>query len=115
MAAFDRRAGRRPVVPHSAMLILHVQIHVKPEHQEAFRAATLANAAASRREPGVVRFDFCRLVDDPDRWVLWEVYRDAAAHAAHRETPHYAAWRDTVAPMMASPRVGTKLAEVPGA
>ena len=37
-----------------------------------------------------------------------ERYRDEAAAAAHKETTHYATWRDTVAPMMARPRVGTK-------
>lgn len=94
------------------MLAVHVQIQVKPSHVEAFRVATLANASASRREPGVVRFDVCQQADDPCRWVLWEVYRNPAAHAAHRETPHYATWRDTVEPMMASTRIGTKLTTV---
>ncbi len=94
------------------MLAVHVQIQVHPSHLEAFRVATLANASASRREPGVVRFDVCQQADAPDRWVLWEVYRNAAAHAAHRETPHYATWRDTVEPMMASTRIGTKLTTV---
>ena len=94
------------------MLVIHVQIQVKADQLEAFRAATLANARASRLEPGVVRFDVCQQEDDPTRWVLWEVYRHPAAHAAHRETPHYATWRDAVAPMMASTRIGTKLTPV---
>ena len=36
--------------------------------------------------------------------VLVEVYRNDAAAAAHKQTPHYAVWRDAVAPMMARPR-----------
>ena len=40
--------------------------------------------------------------------MLVEVYRDAEASAAHKETPHYATWRDTVADMMARPRESTK-------
>jgi autoinducer 2-degrading protein len=94
------------------MLVIHVQIHVKADQLEAFRIATLANATASRREPGVVRFDVCQQQDDPTRWVLWEIYRNSAAHAAHRETSHYATWRDTVEPMMAATRIGTKLTPV---
>jgi autoinducer 2-degrading protein len=90
------------------VLVIHVQIQVKPEHLKAFRAATLANASASRQEEGVVRFDVVQHQEDPTRWVLWEVYRDPAAHAAHRGTAHYATWRDTVEPMMAATRVGTK-------
>jgi len=94
------------------MLTLHVQIAVKAGHLEAFCRATQENVAASRQEPGVVRFEFLQVAEDPQRFVLWEVYRDPAAHAAHRETAHYQKWRDAVAPMMAEPRVGTKLLPV---
>jgi autoinducer 2-degrading protein len=86
------------------MLILHVHIHVKPEHVDAFRAMTIENATHSRREPGVMRFDFIQQIDDPTRFVLLEVYRDPAAHASHRETPHYHAWMTGVTEMMAEPR-----------
>ena len=86
------------------MLILHVHIHVKAEHLAAFREATLENARHSRQEPGVVRFDFLQQADDPTRVVLMEVYRDAAAHASHRETPHYHAWAARVPDMLAEPR-----------
>lgn len=94
------------------MLIVHVHVHVKPEHIEAFKSATLANARASLQEPGVARFDVVQQADDATRFVLVEVYRDAAAPAAHKETSHYATWRDTVAPMMASPRTSVKFAGV---
>ncbi len=92
----------------SAMLIVHVHVHVKPESVEAFKAATLLNAQASLQEPGVMRFDVGQRQDDPTRFVLVEVYRDANAAAAHKETPHYPIWRDTVAAMMAEPRTSVK-------
>lgn len=94
------------------MLIVHVQVQVKPECLEAFRAATLANAQASVQEVGIARFDVCQQTDDPTRFILVEVYRDAAAPARHKETAHYAAWRDAVAPMMAAPRTSVKFANV---
>ena len=90
------------------MLIVHVHVHVKTEQIDAFRAATLANARASVQEAGIARFDVVQQIDDPSRFVLVEVYRDAAAPAAHKETAHYALWRDTVATMMASPRTSMK-------
>ena len=90
------------------MHIVHVSIHVKPESVDAFKAASLANARASSREPGIARFDVLQQPDDPTRFELVEVYRTPADQAAHRETAHYATWRDTVAPMMAEPRVPTK-------
>ncbi len=87
------------------MLIVVVEVHVKAEAVAAFREATLANARASVQEPGVARFDFIQRKDDPTRFALIEVYRTAEAPAAHKQTQHYLTWRDTVAPMMASPRV----------
>lgn len=94
------------------MLVVHVHVHVRPEHVEAFKAASLANAQASIQEPGIARFDVVQQTDDPARFVLVEVYRDAGAPAAHKETAHYALWRDTVAPMMAEPRRSVKYANV---
>jgi (4S)-4-hydroxy-5-phosphonooxypentane-2,3-dione isomerase len=90
------------------MLVVHVQVHVKPEHVEAFRQATLENARQSVREPGIARFDVVQQQDDPTRFVLVEAYRTPAASAAHKETAHYAKWRDAVAPMMAEPRSSVK-------
>jgi quinol monooxygenase YgiN len=100
--------------PETAMslLIVHVHVHVKPENVEAFKTVTLANARASVQEPGIARFDVCQQADDPTRFVLIEVYRTPAAPAAHKETAHYATWRDTVAPMMATPRSSVKFGNV---
>lgn len=94
------------------MLVVHVHVHVKPEAVDAFKAATLANARASLREPGVARFDVLQQADAPNRFLLVEAYRTPDAPAAHKATAHYATWRDTVAPMMAEPRTSVKLANV---
>ena len=90
------------------MFILIVHIHVKPEFVDAFRAASMENARNSIQEQGVARFDVLQQQDDPNRFVLIEVYRDSDGHARHRETAHYAAWRDTVVDMMAEPRTALK-------
>jgi len=94
------------------MLIVHVHVHVKPESVEAFREATIENARNSIREPGVARFDVFQQADDPARFLLVEIYRNAEAPARHKETAHYATWRDTVAPMMAEPRTSVKYTSV---
>jgi autoinducer 2-degrading protein len=86
------------------MLIVHVYVRVKPESVEDFRQATILNARSSVQEPGIARFDVVQQQDDATRFVLIEVYRTTEAPAAHRETAHYAKWRDAVAPMMAEPR-----------
>jgi (4S)-4-hydroxy-5-phosphonooxypentane-2,3-dione isomerase len=94
------------------MQIVHVHVRVRPGRTADFLAATLINARASLGEPGVLRFDVIQDEADPDHVVLVEVYRDAGAAAAHKLEPHYAAWRDTVAEMMAEPRASTKFAAV---
>jgi len=92
----------------SFMLIVHVQVQVKPESVEEFKLATIENASNSIQEPGIARFDVIQQQDDPTRFVLIEIYRTPEAPAAHKETAHYAKWRDTVAPMMAEPRTSLK-------
>jgi len=86
------------------MYVVVVNIHVKPEAVDAFIAATADNHRNTRKEPENFRFDVLRRNDDPNRFVLYEVYTSEAAFAAHQQTAHYAVWRDTVAPMMAEPR-----------
>ena len=92
----------------SSMLIVHVHIHVNAEAVRDFIEATMENARNSIREPGIARFDVVQQADDSTQFVLVEVYRDEAATKAHKETAHYAKWRDTVAPMMKEPRSSTK-------
>ena len=94
------------------MLIVHVHVHVKPESVAEFRQATLENARASVQEPGIARFDVVEQQDDATRFVLIEAYRAPEAPAAHKETAHYAKWRDAVAPMMAEPRQSVKYSAV---
>jgi autoinducer 2-degrading protein len=90
------------------MLIVHVYAHVKPEHIEAFKEASLENARESLKEPGIARFDLVQELDDPTRFALLEVYRTEADPAKHKETAHYARWRDAVEPMLAGPRSRTR-------
>ena len=94
------------------MLIVHVFVHVKADSVDAFIAATLENARNSIQEPGIMRFDVVQQDDDKTQFLLIEIYRDAEAPARHKETAHYATWRDTVASMMAEPRRSVKYHEV---
>lgn len=94
------------------MLVVHVHVYVNPDTIDAFKAATVANASNSVREPGIARFDVIQDNDDPAHFILVEVYRSVEATVAHKETAHYATWRDTVAPMMAKSRTAVKFSNV---
>ena len=112
MAGPDRRSfddpGRTDHRHAGVMLVVHVHVSVQPDRVDDFLTATAHNARASLEEPGILRFDVLQDQSDQAHVVLVEVYRDADAAAAHKETPHYATWRDTVAEMMARPRESTK-------
>ncbi len=90
------------------MLIVHVHVHVKQKYVEAFKEAITENARESLKEEGVVRFDIMQRSDDPERFVLQEVYRDEDAPKRHKETAHYKKWRAVVEEMMAEPRYSIK-------
>ena len=76
------------------MFSLMVQMEVRPGERERFLTGMAANAEASvRDEPGCLRFDICSVAGDDNRFVLYELYTDAAAFDAHKASPHFAAWR----------------------
>jgi len=90
------------------MFVVCVHVHVKLEHIAKFIAASGENAANTILEPGNLRFDVLQQADDPQRFILYEVYRDEDASKAHKQTPHYARWRDIVEGWMAQPRKGVQ-------
>jgi quinol monooxygenase YgiN len=94
------------------MYIVHVHVHVKPEFVEDFRQASLENARNSVREAGIARFDVIQEIDDLTSFVLVEVYRSSNDSAKHKETVHYARWRDAVQHMMAEPRRSVRFSNV---
>src|SRR5437660_1711230 len=69
------------------MLIVHVQILVKPDQVDAFKAACIENSRNSMQEPGIARFDVLQQQDDPTRFVLVEIYRSAEAPAGLLANP----------------------------
>ena len=61
----------------------------KPGKAEELQALLDGMLAPSRAEPGNLRYDLWREQGNANRFVLDEFYIDAAAVAAHRETPHF--------------------------
>ena len=82
----------------------HAVVNEGPD--EASAEAPLDNHRHSVKEPGNLRFDVLNSVENPNEFLLYEVYASQADADAHKKTDHYLRWRETVAPMMARPRVG---------
>ena len=76
------------------MFSLTVHMQVRPGRRAAFLDGMAANAETSvRDEPGCLRFDVCSHAADGNRFVLYELYADADAFAAHKTSPHFLRWR----------------------
>lgn len=88
------------------MYVTIVHVSVKSENIEAFKAACRINHENSIQESGNLRFDVLQLAEDPSKFVFYEAYRSKEDAAAHKDTAHYLAWRETVADWMAEPRQG---------
>jgi quinol monooxygenase YgiN len=72
------------------MIVLHVTLQVKSEHVAEFLEVARYDATHSENdEPGCLRFDVVQDRDDAQRFYFYEVYRDEAALAAHRESAHF--------------------------
>jgi len=89
--------------PRVAYIAL-VDVNVKKGQEDDFLEASMQNARASKGEDLNQRFDILQARDDPSRFALVEIYRNANGPADHKETQHYLTWRETVAEMMETPR-----------
>jgi quinol monooxygenase YgiN len=71
-------------------LVVLVEMLVKPSFVTRFRDLIGANAKASvEREAGCKRFDVLCDPAEPRRFVLYEIYDDEEAFAAHLASSHY--------------------------
>ena len=85
----------------SEKLVIVVDLVIDGD-RDRFMELMAANAAASLRdEPGCRQFDVCVDADDPGRLMLYEVYDDEAAFAAHGASPHYQAFDKASAQLIA--------------
>ena len=92
---------------------IQVSLQLQPGKADEFVPHILANARAARRdEPDCHDFQVLQAKDDPDSFVLIEVYTNAAALDTHRQTPHYLKFYEEAGAMIAekSIRLMTPLA-----
>ena len=79
------------------MFIVAVEFKIKETHVDAFRERVLQQAADSlASEAACHQFDVCVDAQQPSTFFLYEVYDDAAAFEAHRNTEYFAEFADTV-------------------
>ena len=90
------------------MIVTLVHIWVKEAFTDAFVSATIENQKHTLQEPGNIRFDFLRDVENRTKFILYEVFASDEAISEHKATSHYMIWRDKVADWMEQPRKGVR-------
>ncbi|AJA47038.1 hypothetical protein CPAST_c09380 [Clostridium pasteurianum DSM 525 = ATCC 6013] len=86
------------------MIVKNVTFYIKSENIKEFIEATIENRDNSRKEEGIVHFDFLQCKDEPNKFLLYEGYKSEEAMEDHLETEHFKKWIDTVEKYFSSPR-----------
>lgn len=86
----------------SAPYSLCVVLKVKPEHAEAFAALVEENAAETRKDKGVVVFNYHKVIGDEPTWLLYEIWESKQDSDAHREKPDVQAFFAKAPQMLAA-------------
>ncbi len=74
------------------MIVLNVTYKCKPDLRDEFLEMIMTEGIDTecRNEPGNIKYDYYRSVDDCDELLLIEKWRDAEVLAAHSRQPHFA-------------------------
>ncbi|MCU5774438.1 antibiotic biosynthesis monooxygenase [Erwiniaceae bacterium BAC15a-03b] len=65
---------------------LCVILKVKPEHVAEFSALVEENVTGTRKDKGVITFNYHQVVGEPT-WVLYEIWESKADSDAHQQKP----------------------------
>lgn len=71
------------------MIVIVVKQPVRAKYADEWPSLVEDFTTSTRAEPGNISFDWYRSAEDPNLWVLIEVFRDAEAGKAHVESAHF--------------------------
>ena len=79
------------------------QLDVDPQRLAEFKTVLEQSVSISVRvEPGVYTLYAVALKAHPNRFLVFEMYKDEATYAAHRETPHFRTFFEATQTMVTS-------------
>ena len=79
-----------------ANLVNLVQVVVEPTIKDKLLEKLWVNVHAARKEKGCFQFDVSQKNDDPNTLIFYEMYKDEAALAWHREQSYFIEYIDFV-------------------
>ena len=86
-----------------SLTMIVIQLHhiVKSEHIARYTEATLDKAELMLKEVGVIRVNVLQDSDDPQHFILHEIFRDREARFAYLASENFIRWRDAVSDLLA--------------
>jgi|GEM_PF-519423 len=78
--------------------VVMAEFEIKPGRGDDFAEYIKWHASESLKESGCQLFKANRDNDDPQRFVMYEIYDDEASFSAHRDTAHYARFVNEIIP-----------------
>lgn len=80
------------------MIHLIATITIRPGSLETVVAAARPCLEATRAEAGCISYELFQSVEEPEKLVFVERWKDRAALTAHFHAPHLVAWREAGGP-----------------
>jgi quinol monooxygenase YgiN len=101
--AVKREPTRRKIatLPKEAVTLL-VQLRSKQGQHLFLQSELRALVAPTRKEKGCLQYDLHRSLDDPNLFLLHEVWASRQHHQAHYQTPHFHRWNARKDSLLAS-------------
>lgn len=100
-AALTLVPSRHAAAEAEGLYINAVDLVIVPSEMPKFLEAVQENGVNAVKEPGCRTFNISVLQSNPNHVFLYEVYDNAAALEAHRQTPHFKKFAATTKDMVA--------------
>lgn len=84
------------------MLAVVVTIDAVPGKEDELISALEHNAAGSRTESTCLKWEWSRHITEPHKFAIYELYTNAEAFAEHKESEHFAEWKQMTEGLIAS-------------
>jgi quinol monooxygenase YgiN len=84
------------------MIVVIVKQPVRPKYADEFPSLVEEFTQSTRAEPGNISFDWYRSADDPNLWILIEIFRDRESGDAHVESAHFKAASEMMPRLLAA-------------
>ncbi|RUS46252.1 putative quinol monooxygenase [Cohnella sp. AR92] len=85
------------------MIIVHANLQIKPDQEEAFLREVKAVIEATRKEEGNLSYELKKSVDQEHHYTMIELWKDMEAAQSHNTSEHFASFVNQARSLLAAP------------